>query len=416
MEFGHTLFFACHRLTCLDISRIWKSHTVSAESGAVILFSWPDRWMSALCFTGLSGEKWNGNQDKPVYNSLAFVAYPFLKIDCCTVDFSLQNDSHILKPDRIMAPRALNLFVACLFVVLISGCSTRIPNRVPPTTIANLSATSPVTATALPAATDVSFAASQTPRATLPVPAQTATPDLRLTANRWREWPVVPVLSPHALSILQAALKNPNLDAHVFSRVGDCQFTTDTFLAGYVKGIYPVPSGLEATTLYFQESMTRESLTAANGLGISSVLNPLFGAGAGHTECKSNEAPLDCELRLRRPAVVLIAMGTNWKPFSEKSFEKYLRQVVDKILASGALPILATKADNIETDWKLNQAIANVAYDDDLPLVNVWLAVRPLPNHGLQSPKDIYLTGDGWMARNDAWLRTLDLVRSALEQ
>ena len=321
-----------------------------------------------------------------------------------------------------MVPKVLSLFVVFWVVLCIYGCSAGGAGQVLPTaSIVSAGTKQPAPTVAEPlqvqvSATATSFGPSQTPRGGLLSPDVTATPDLRLVPNRWREWPVVPVLSPHALSILRTALKNPDLDPHVFSRVGDCQFTTDTFLAGYVKGIYPVPAGLQATTLYFQESMTRESLTAANGLGISSVLNPLFGAGAGHTECNSNEAPLDCELRLRRPALVLVAMGTNWKPFSERSFEKYLRQVVDKILATGALPILATKADNIETDWKLNQAIATVAYDYDLPLVNVWLAVRPLPNHGLQSPKDIYLTGDGWMSRNDAWLRTLDLVRLAFEQ
>lgn len=142
----------------------------------------------------------------------------------------------------------------------------------------------------------------------------------------------------------------------------------------------------------------------------------MFGAGAGHKDCNSNEAPLDCELRLRRSILVLVAMGTNWKPHSSDSFERYLRQIVDKTMASGALPILATKADNIEEDWKLNEAIARVAYDYDLPLVNVWRAVQFLPNHGLESPKNIYLTGNGWLARNDAWLRTLDVVRIAIEQ
>ena len=94
--------------------------------------------------------------------------------------------------------------------------------------------------------------------------------------------------------------------------------------------------------------------------------------------------------------------------------DKYLRQIVERILATDALPILATKADNIETDWKLNIAIAQVAYDYDLPLVNVWRSVQNLPNQGLEAPKNIYLSGDGWMRRNRIWLQTLDLTRLAL--
>ncbi len=238
----------------------------------------------------------------------------------------------------------------------------------------------------------------------------------RLTAKYWREWPRVPVLSAKAIGILQAASGNPAIDLRTFSRVGDCQLTTETFLTGYATGVYIVPDELKPTVEYFQASIMSDSITAANGLGINSVLNPMFAASAGHKECGANETPLDCELRVRRPALVVLAMGTNWKPNGEISFEKYLRQVVDRILQTGALPVLATKADNVEGDWKLNQAIAQVAYDYDLPLVNTWRTVQNLPNHGLEAPENIYLTGNGWLARNEDWLRMLDAVRVLLAQ
>jgi hypothetical protein len=225
---------------------------------------------------------------------------------------------------------------------------------------------------------------------------------------------VSPDLSPHAQEILLGAVNNPSLDLHVFSKVGDCQMTPATFLGGFANGIYVIPAGLDETVSWFSTSMTSESVTAANGLGISSVLNPMFGLAAGNTQCQANETPLDCELRTRHPALVLAAMGTNWKPHGELSFEIYLRQVVDRILASGALPILATKADDIEGDWKLDLAIAKVAFDYDLPLVNVWRSVQALPNHGLTAPLNEYLTGDGWMAANYAWLDTLEKVRQVL--
>lgn len=239
--------------------------------------------------------------------------------------------------------------------------------------------------------------------------------DTRIAAYYWREWAVNPTLSPKAQEIIIQAIDNPNLDLHTFSKVGDCQMTSGTFLGGFANGKYAIPEGYSETVNWFSESMMSESVTAANGLGINSILNPMFGLAAGHTQCERNETPLDCELRTRRPAFVLIAMGTNWKPNGEVSFEKYLRVVVDRILETGALPILSTKADNIETDWKLNQVIAQVAYDYDLPLVNVWRSVQDLPNHGLEPPKNIYLTGDGWMRRNYAWLEVLDKVRRAIQ-
>jgi hypothetical protein len=245
-----------------------------------------------------------------------------------------------------------------------------------------------------------------------PTNSPTSTPDTRLTARYWREWPVVPEFSPHAQDILRQAIRNPNLDLHTFSKVGDCQMVAGTFLAGYANGKYKVPEGYETTVDWFSESMLSESVTAERGLGISSVLNPMFGLAAGYDQCFKNEPPLDCELRTRRPTVVLIGMGTNWIPNASLSFEKYLRQVVDKVLEAGALPILATKADNVEGDWKLNEAIARIAYEYDLPLVNVWRSVRDLPGRGIE--RKIYLTPDGWMRRNQAWLLTLDYVRVAL--
>ena len=60
-------------------------------------------------------------------------------------------------------------------------------------------------------------------------------------------------------------------------------------------------------------------------------------------------------------------------------------------------------------------ANARVAADYDIPLVNVWRAVQPLPNNGLQAPNNVYLTADGWVEQNRAWLRMLDKVRVVLE-
>jgi len=272
----------------------------------------------------------------------------------------------------------------------------------------------------IPSATLTQFigtSSSSTATLTLqPTQAFTTTPDTRLSPHYWREWPVVPELSETAQRIISNIINNTNLDLHTFSKVGDCQMTSGTFLGGFANGKYKIPDEYAETVIWFSDSMLGESITAANGLGINSVLNPMFGLAAGYKQCNHNETPLDCELRTRRPAFVLIAMGTNWKPNGEVSFEKYLRIVVDRILETGALPILSTKADNIEGDWKLNRAIAQVAYDYDLPLVNVWRSVQDLPNHGLEAPKNIYLTGDGWMRRNYAWLAMLDKIRIALQE
>ena len=57
------------------------------------------------------------------------------------------------------------------------------------------------------------------------------------------------------------------------------------------------------------------------------------------------------------------------------------------------MPILATKADNLEGDHSVNAAIAQLAYEYDIPLWNFWLAVQPLPYHGLNDD-GFHLTND----------------------
>lgn len=156
--------------------------------------------------------------------------------------------------------------------------------------------------------------------------------------------PTTPELSPRVKEILLQAKNNPELDLHTFSKVGDCQMTSGTFLGGFANGKYVIPEGYEATVKWFSESMESESITAANGLGINSVLNPMFGLAAGYGQYGRNETLLDCELRTRRPGIVLVAVGTNWKSSGEISFEKYLRIVVERIIETGGLPIPSTKA------------------------------------------------------------------------
>ncbi len=248
----------------------------------------------------------------------------------------------------------------------------------------------------------------------IPTVQLTPTPDTRLTSRYWREWDSVPKLSQNAKNILHLAVENSELDLHTFSKVGDCQMTCETFLGGYANGKYPIPPEFEETVVWFSVSMTANNVTAERGLGVSSVFNPMFASSAGYTQCLRNETPLDCELRTRRPIIVLIGMGTNWIPNAEISFEKYLRRIVDVILETGALPILATKADNVEENWKLNEAIAQIAYDYDLPLVNVWRSVQDLPGRGIE--RKVYLTPDGWLRRNYVWLATLENIRKEIAQ
>ena len=124
----------------------------------------------------------------------------------------------------------------------------------------------------------------------------------------------------------------------------------------------------------------RTSLAAKQGFTAASLLSPLW---TDRASCNKNEPPLVCEYRLHRPLVAFVMIGTN-DAVNPKTFEGHLRRVIEFSLEQDVLPVLGTKADNIEGDHAINQTIARLAYEYEIPLWNYWLAVQDLPGHGLQ--------------------------------
>lgn len=228
----------------------------------------------------------------------------------------------------------------------------------------------------------------------------------------WHTWEIVPNVSPTAMQIIEKGLALGN-NAKAFSKVGDCQSVPGVFLGVYATDKWTLPEehqSASAAIEHFQGSFRKENETAKNGYAVSSVLNPTF---SDPKHCQSKETPLDCELRLRRPIVVFVVMGTSWWPEISKNFEKRLRQIVDVLIQQGSLPILVTKPDNVEGDETINLAIAQVAYDYDLPLINIWKAFEPLPAHGLR-PDGIYMSSKSWNTRNLYALVTLEKLRKVI--
>ena len=319
--------------------------------------------------------------------------------------------------------------VIIIYGLILSACSPGIPSTVENTREqpATLSA---ITTSTLPSSPLAASATSSPPpdpiltpsvRSRLPtvtIPTSTSTviltptPDTRLGPRYWRNWPIIPTLSARAFEVFQLGQKLGN-DVHAFSRIGDCQSVPAIFLGIYDTDRYWLDidhADLQLTIDHFTGSFSRSNVTVKDGFGVASVLTPLM---ADPQLCQTNETPLECEYRLHKPIIAFIAMGTNWQPNSSATFERYLRQIVDFCLAHGIIPILVTKADNIEEDFLLNQSIATVAYDYDMPLLNSWLSVQYLPNHGLEEDK-IYLTPEAWDVRNFTALEALDSIWRSL--
>jgi hypothetical protein len=317
-------------------------------------------------------------------------------------------------------------------LLLLSSCSPPVDQAKPPAGNAETSIVA-VRSQATPGETETdrlpmttlqqaaTASASVTLENRLTTASATATLENRLPPERWQEWPVIPTVSRTAINIYQKGLEMGN-DPHDFSKVGDCQNIPSYFL-----GIFDDPQKyrldkddqyLLSTIKNFSGSFSHKSLAVSGGYNVASVLSPLM---ADNKQCQKNETPLACEIRQHNPSLVIISMETWWSKRPASIYERYLRQIVDTVIEHGAVPILATKADNWEGNHQINAAIAKVAYDYDIPLWNFWLAVQPLPNLGL-SNDGFHLTyglnefdnplamRSAWPVRNLTALQALDAV------
>ena len=205
----------------------------------------------------------------------------------------------------------------------------------------------------------------------------------KLPPEKWKEWPVLPVVSQRAKQIYEQGLATGTIPTH-FSKVGDCQNIRQYFLGMFdTPGTYGLGKENEyliRTLVYYSGSWGRLSEAVRTGFNVASVLTAI---NANPKTCQSGETPLECEFRIWKPSVVLISMETWTKDRPTDTYEGYLRQIVEFAISKGAVPILATKADNLEGDNSINLAIARVAAEYDIPLWNFWRAADPLPFHGL---------------------------------
>ncbi len=246
-----------------------------------------------------------------------------------------------------------------------------------------------------------------------------------LPPDKWQDWPVVPVISSHALDIYRAGIAQGNNPQH-FSKVGDCQNIRQYFLGLFDKeDTYRLGEQyayLQETINYYSGNWFRLSEAVRTGFNVASVLAPLY---ANPEDCQPNETPLACEVRIWNPSFVIISMET-WTPDRPvQAYEDYLRQIVEYALSKNILPVLATKADNLEGNDAINQIVARVAADYDIPMWNFWAAAHPLTNQGLEDdrfhltngpnyyddPKSLDL---GWPVRNLTALLTIDAVWKAV--
>jgi hypothetical protein len=252
--------------------------------------------------------------------------------------------------------------------------------------------------------------AVELPTAT-PILHLTATPDLRPLPEQWQQWPVIPEISPNAIEIYWRGIAMGN-DPQRFSKIGDCQSIKEVLL-----GIYDLPNryrlregddNLQEIIDQFAGSFNRDGMAVQGGFNAATVLSPIWG---NPKLCKAGETPIECEFRVHNPSIVIISLEVWWEGRSPERYEQYMRKIIETAISQGILPILSTKADNVEGDHNINYTTAKLAYEYDIPLWNFWLAAQSLPHQGIDPDRDgFHITVAAWNERSYTALKSLEAV------
>ncbi len=246
-------------------------------------------------------------------------------------------------------------------------------------------------------------------------------------------YPVVPQPTARTYEIFrrgQALGRAPDM----LSKVGDCNSIAWIFLYPFGEDQYDLGdyADLQATVDFFHDAFAQRSHAANNGLNVYGVLDPLWADAAA---CEAGETPLACEYRLRNPAVAVIMFGTNdMLVLTPQQFDEGLRRVVEETARAGIIPVLSTFPRNLAHPQRsvlFNQIVVRVALDEDVPLINLWRALEPLPSHGVDDEDGFHLNGPltragdfssaenlrtGHPLRNLVTLQTLDVLRREVLQ
>ena len=171
-------------------------------------------------------------------------------------------------------------------------------------------------------------------------------------------------------------------DPHAFSKVGDCNSELPFFLGRFDSGDYDLGpyAYLQPAIDYFAGSFGRQSVTVWTGSHAWSVLDPTW---ANPALCLPGETPLGCEFRLHRPSVVLIRLGTN-EAYSPALFEQHMRAIIEYSIEQGVIPVLGTKADQLEGSDRINDIVRQLAAEYEVPLWDFGRVASTVPGRGLR--------------------------------
>ena len=212
--------------------------------------------------------------------------------------------------------------------------------------------------------------------------------------------PIVPELSDAARANVRDAFargRTAGLDPDVFSKLGDCMTENPHFLVPFGDGDFDLASHSDLAPVvarfsknpartgkpWTQNSFGTPSLAAAGGFNVAA---PLDATWSNPNWCTGSESPLECELRVARPSIIVIMFGTNdVAATSPADFDFYLRTLVHNALDAGVVPLLSTfpmRPEDPEKTLLLNRIVVAAARDYQVPIMNLFRALEALPGRG----------------------------------
>lgn len=201
-------------------------------------------------------------------------------------------------------------------------------------------------------------------------------------------------------------------DTGLFTVIGDCNSESTAYLGRLAAGTFTLPEGseyLQATVERFSASFSRNSIATHGSFGAEAMFDSTW---TDPNMC-GDEGPLGCELKLSHASIAFIALGTG-DQYTWRDFEKNYRAVIEYTLNADVLPVLVTKADDLETHSQapsgtINRIIRELGAEYDVPVMDFWAATRDLPGYGLRNEgnDNFHMTPAGSDARILATLQTL---------
>ena len=205
--------------------------------------------------------------------------------------------------------------------------------------------------------------------------------------------PVVPTISANAVAIYRRGIEQGRDPQH-FIQIGDSNSASQAYLGLLGQGNYTLGSFayLKPTVDFFAgggiNSFSQKQQTAQSGNLTTTIIDPIF---ADPRFCPGT-APLDCEINRTNPSIAIIYLGAaDRQTIDHDTYYNAMRTIVDRLVANNVLPILTlmpTKAHPQRselTGMEFNMIMLEIARQYDIPVINMWAAVRNLPENGMQN-------------------------------